>query len=157
MKIYALCDIDSLKVASDYKINFENWVNFVYKQSEVGAKGVVLYGKSKKALSAVFEYLKDRLDIPVFIYGEGIVVKSVRLAYKKDDLCSLRDLKLKDKVQIVLVRNSEILRHFASEKSNLPELISVITAVAFRKGARVLITEETQSAVKALSAIKKLS
>jgi len=156
MKIYALCDIDTLRVSDVYKINFENCVNYVYKQSEVGAKGVVLVGKQRSFLLDLFQYLADKLDVPLFIYAKGAFLPENPSLKSNDTFTSFKQFETNKDIDIFLIKNKDILRHFSSEKSYLPELISVITAAAFKKGVRILITEETQSAVKALSVIKKL-
>jgi hypothetical protein len=156
MKIYALCDVDSLKISDVFETNFENCVNFVYKQSEVGAKGVVISGKSKKFLLSLFEFLEGKLDIPLFIYAKNYPEISNSFFKKYKKISSLQDLASSHLNDVVLVKNAHILRYFSSEKSYLPELISAVVLVSFLRGVKILVTEEVQSACKVLSAIKKL-
>lgn len=158
MKVYGLIKIKSLYLSENEDANLENVILASYKMSEDGAKGIVIKGSFRKAFK-ILKSLKDKIDIPVFIYCESQnsltlgkqnkikVFQSINPS-EKNYVNTFKIKSFKEALNTIICENEKILKTFREQIDFLPEIISTIAFDFSKKGCKIFITEEVISAVK---------
>lgn len=166
MKIYGLLNLKNLFLSKNINANLENAMIAAYKMSEDGASGIVIYGNIKDEIK-VYEILKSRMDIPVFVFTNSSrhFVRNFSSSAKhvfSERLESTNHLKVvknfndfKELDGTILVTNDRILKIFKEEKDFLPEIIATVSYYLFHNNCKIFVNEEVSSAIKGIKVAAK--
>lgn len=164
MRIFGLISVKELFLSKNESFNLENATMCAYKMSEDGAKAIVIYGNLENSVK-VYEALKDKMDIPVYVYCRSArankVLKEknvpVVLPYKNGKGFSVVR-KIHDLTSAstkVLVPTMSLRKIFKIEADFVPEITAITVAKLFYSGCRVAAFEDVLSASEALKAVKR--